>query len=139
MVDSGLAARLLRLPPGKLTGIDPAALQQFGHLLETFTAGEILKQASWMRHRPHIGHWRSHDGFEVDIVAENSRALPPRNRQAHHRPPGGPPLEDGNPSRLAHLTVETGMRQSGRCHPGTRRRPAPPRWKWKWESLSFTA
>ena len=73
MVDSGLAARLLRLPPGKLTGIDPAALQQFGHLLETFTAGEILKQASWMRHRSHIGHWRSHDGFEVDIVAENGR------------------------------------------------------------------
>ena len=56
MTDSGLAARLLRLPPGKLTEIDPAALQQFGHLLETFVADEILKQASWMPYRPHIGH-----------------------------------------------------------------------------------
>ena len=36
-------------------------------------AGEILKQASWMPHRPHIVHWRNHDGFEVDIVAENGR------------------------------------------------------------------
>ena len=73
MVDSGLAARLLRLPPDKLSALDPAALQQFGHLLETFVVGEIVKQASWMDHRPHIGHWRTHDGAEVDVVMENGR------------------------------------------------------------------
>ena len=73
MVDSGLAARLLRLPPDKLSALDPAALQQFGHLLETFVVGEIVKQASWMDHRPHIGHWRTHDGAEVDLVMENGR------------------------------------------------------------------
>ncbi len=72
-MDSGLAARLLRLPPEKLAGLDPAALQQFGHLLETFVVGEVLKQASWMEHRPHVGHWRTHDGAEVDIVLEEGR------------------------------------------------------------------
>ena len=73
MVDSGLAARLLRLPPDKLSSLDPAALQQFGHLLETFVVGEVLKQASWMEHRPHVGYWRTHHGAEVDIVVEDSR------------------------------------------------------------------
>lgn len=73
MVDSGVAARLLRLPPDKLSALDPAALQQFGHLLETFVVGEVLKQASWMEHRPHVGYWRKHDGAEVDIVLEDGR------------------------------------------------------------------
>lgn len=73
MVDSGVAARLLRLPPDKLSALDPAALQQFGHLLETFVVGEVLKQASWMEHRPHVGYWRKHDGAEVDIVVEDGR------------------------------------------------------------------
>ena len=73
MVDSGLSARLLRLPPDKLSSLDPAALQQFGHLLETFVVGEVLKQASWMEYRPHVGYWRTHDGAEVDIVIEDGR------------------------------------------------------------------
>ena len=71
VIDSGLAARLLRLPPAKLARLDPESLQQFGHLLETFVVGEALKQASWLEHRPHIGHWRTHDGAEVDLVIEN--------------------------------------------------------------------
>ena len=73
IVDSGLASRLLRLPPDKLAGLDPTALQQFGHLLETFVVGEVLKQASWMQHRPHLGHWRTHDGTGVDLVVEDGR------------------------------------------------------------------
>ena len=70
-VDPGLAARLLRVSPDKLAGLDPASLQQFGHLLETFVVGEVLKQASWMPYRPHVGHWRTHDGIEVDLVIED--------------------------------------------------------------------
>ena len=73
MVDSGLAACLLRLPPDKLAGLDPASMQQFGHLLETFVVGEVLKQASWLQHRAHVGHWRTHDGDEVDLVIEDGR------------------------------------------------------------------
>ncbi|MDE0320380.1 MAG: ATP-binding protein [Acidimicrobiaceae bacterium] len=71
MVDSGVAARLLRLPPARLGSLEPAALQQFGHLFETFVVGEVLKQSSWLEHQPTVGHWRSRDGAEVDLVLEN--------------------------------------------------------------------
>jgi hypothetical protein len=70
VVDSGLAARLLRLTPEKLDRPHPTALQQFGHLLETFVVGEALKQVSWMDGIAGVGHWRTHDGAEVDLVIE---------------------------------------------------------------------
>jgi hypothetical protein len=73
VMDSGLAARLLRLTPDRLVGLDTTTLQQFGHLMETFVVGEVLKQASWMEHRPYVGHWRTHDGAEVDLVIEDGR------------------------------------------------------------------
>ena len=41
-----------------------------GHLLETFCVGEVLRQGSWMDPAPHAGHWRTHDGDEVDLVLE---------------------------------------------------------------------
>ncbi|MBB2893456.1 ATP-binding protein [Flexivirga oryzae] len=71
VVDSGLAARLLRLAPEKLTGLDPAALADFGHLLETFVVGEIRKQTSWLEEPVTLGHWRTSDGVEVDLVIEH--------------------------------------------------------------------
>ncbi len=70
MVDSGLAARLLRIGPEKLTRLDPTALTEFGHLLETFVVGELLKQVSWLEQQPIVGHWRTSDGDEVDLVIE---------------------------------------------------------------------
>lgn len=70
VVDSGLAARLLRLSPDKLAGFDPAALTDFGHLLETFVVGEVRKQASWLSEPVALGHWRTSDGVEVDLVIE---------------------------------------------------------------------
>ncbi len=70
VMDSGVAARLLRLTPTRLASLDPAALTDFGHLLETFVVGEILKQASWSDRVAAHGHWRTHDGDEVDIVLE---------------------------------------------------------------------
>lgn len=71
VVDSGLAARLLRLTPDKVTGLDPAALADFGHLLETFVVGEIRKQTSWLDEPVALGHWRTSDGAEVDLVIEH--------------------------------------------------------------------
>ncbi|WP_196716824.1 ATP-binding protein [Actinomyces trachealis] len=71
VVDSGLAARLLRLTPEKLTGIDPASLTDFGHLLETFVVGELRKQASWFEEPVTLGHWRTSDGAEVDPIVEH--------------------------------------------------------------------
>ena len=71
VVDSGIAARLLGLSADRLALRDATALQQFGHLLETFTVGEILKQVSWMDHTPTVGHWRTRSGLEVDLVVEH--------------------------------------------------------------------
>jgi len=70
VVDSGLAARVLRLTPEKVTGIDPTSLTDFGHLLETFVVGELRKQASWLDDPVTLGHWRTSDRAEVDLVIE---------------------------------------------------------------------
>jgi predicted AAA+ superfamily ATPase len=70
VVDSGLAARLLRLTPNKLAQIDPTSLTEFGNLLETFVVGELRKQASWQDSAVTLGHWRTSGGGEVDLVVE---------------------------------------------------------------------
>ena len=69
--DSGLAARLLGVTPQRMSRPDPAALAEFGHLLETFVVGELLKQASWSGEVAAVGHWRTHDGQEADLVVEH--------------------------------------------------------------------
>jgi predicted AAA+ superfamily ATPase len=71
-VDTGLASRLLRVTAEKLLAARPSALQQFGHLLETFTVNELCKQAHWLEQPVDIGHWRNHDGAEVDLVLERT-------------------------------------------------------------------
>lgn len=70
VVDSGLAARLLRLTESKLAAASAPALTEFGHLLETFVAGEVSKQLDWLEEPVIRAHWRTHDGDEVDLVAE---------------------------------------------------------------------
>jgi len=70
VVDSAIAARLLRLTPEKLSTPDPTAQTELGHLLETFAVGELLKQASWCADVSGVGHWRTHDHLEVDLVIE---------------------------------------------------------------------
>ena len=70
VVDSGVAARVLRLTPEKLTRREPTALSQFGHLLETFVVGELVRQASWLDEVSICGHWRTYDGDEVDLIVE---------------------------------------------------------------------
>ena len=70
VLDSGLAARLLGIAPERLARPDPAAQVEFGHLFETFVVGELLKQASWTDDIASVGHWRTHDGQEADLVVE---------------------------------------------------------------------
>lgn len=70
VVDSGLAARLLRLTEPELGAATAAALTQFGHLLETFVVSEICKQLGWIDAPVARGHWRTHDGEEIDLVLE---------------------------------------------------------------------
>lgn len=38
--------------------------------VETFVVGELLKHASWLDDVNRLGHWRTHDGIEVDLVVE---------------------------------------------------------------------
>jgi uncharacterized protein len=45
-------------------------LQQFGHLLESSGVNEILKQVSWLDEPINVGHYRTKDGAEVDLVLE---------------------------------------------------------------------
>ena len=70
VVDSGVAAWLLRLTEDKLGRLQPAALTELGHLMETFCVGELRKQLSWLPEPVDVGHWRTHDGVEVDLVVE---------------------------------------------------------------------
>jgi predicted AAA+ superfamily ATPase len=70
VVDSGLAARILRLTPTKLTRLDLTALTEMGHLLETFVVGELRKQVSWLDVQVTCGHWRTATDDEVDFVIE---------------------------------------------------------------------
>ncbi len=71
VIDSGLAARLMHISPQKLATLNPTALTDFGYLLETFVVGELTKQVSWLPEAPVIGHWRTHDGDEVDFIIEH--------------------------------------------------------------------
>ena len=70
LVDSGVMAWLLNLTPQKIAQAAPATLTEYGHLLETFAVGEILKQASWSDAPVTAGHFRTEAGDEVDLVLE---------------------------------------------------------------------
>lgn len=71
MVDTGLAARLLGVTGHKLQLREPAALSEFGHLVETFTVNELLKQAGWAQSQVEFSHFRTKDHHEVDLVVES--------------------------------------------------------------------
>lgn len=70
VVDSGLGSHLLRLTLDKMKRLDPAALTEFGHLLESFVVQEVVRQATWLDDPVAVGHWRSKEGAEVDLVLE---------------------------------------------------------------------
>ena len=66
LIDTGLAANLLGLDAARLKN-EP---QLRGALLENFVAVEILKQAGWSEAAPRCYHFRTHSGYEVDLVLE---------------------------------------------------------------------
>lgn len=70
LVDSGVMAWMLSLTPQKIAVGEPSVLTEYGHLLETFAVGEILKQASWSESPVTIGHFRTETGDEVDLTLE---------------------------------------------------------------------
>ncbi len=66
LIDSGLTAHLLGIGPRRLAGQPHLT----GPLLEAFAAMELRKQIGWSRTRPHLAHFRSQRGEEVDVVLE---------------------------------------------------------------------
>ncbi len=70
IIDSAVGARLLRLTPEKLAKNDPTALTEFGHVLESFVVGELIRQTTWLANISTVGHWRTVDNDEVDLVIE---------------------------------------------------------------------
>lgn len=70
MTDSGVMAWLLNLSPQKIEQAAPATLTEYGHLLETFAVGEVLKQVSWSDAPVAVGYFRTEAGDEVDLVLE---------------------------------------------------------------------
>jgi len=71
-VDTGLAAYLTGLTQQKLSGRIPSTLTQFGHLVETFTINELVKQAGWAQREVSFSHFRTRDQQEVDLVIETT-------------------------------------------------------------------
>jgi predicted AAA+ superfamily ATPase len=65
--DSGLACHLCGADEARLA--DDSILA--GRLLESFVAGELLKQSSWTEHPVSLYHYRSQSGEEVDVVLED--------------------------------------------------------------------
>lgn len=61
---------MLRLTPEQVLRRQPAAMTEFGHLVETFVDNECLKQLSWLREPVTAGHFRTREGAEVDLVLE---------------------------------------------------------------------
>jgi uncharacterized protein len=70
VIDSGLAGWLLGLSAAKISSRNPAALTEFGHLVETFAVGEILKQITWSEEVVTASHFRTERGDEVGLVLE---------------------------------------------------------------------
>lgn len=69
-IDSGLAAHVLGVTRRKLELRKPSTLTEFGHVVETFTVNELLKQASWARNAVTFSHLRTQGRREVDLVME---------------------------------------------------------------------
>lgn len=70
IIDSGLAAWLLGLSATKISSRNPAVQTEFGHLVETFAVGEIIKQVEWSDEIVTASHFRTRNSDEVDLVLE---------------------------------------------------------------------
>ncbi len=67
-IDSGLLSTLLDLTPATAK----QDRSRFGHVLETFVYGELLKHTTTADDDYQLLYYRDHDQFEVDIVIENA-------------------------------------------------------------------
>jgi len=68
LTDTGLISHLIGIDDKRLKN-EP---QLIGALLENFAAMELVKQAGWSHSQPHLFHFRTQTGQEVDIVLEDT-------------------------------------------------------------------
>ena len=69
ITDTGLACSIMNISVEHLQR-DPA---KFGHILETFVYNELRRQSSWLNEEIEFFHFRDRDGYEVDLVLEDSQ------------------------------------------------------------------
>lgn len=69
MVDSGLAAHLRRESIDLLSN---PIRSDSGPIVESFVAGELVRQVTWSEERPRLAHYRDAQGREVDFILETS-------------------------------------------------------------------
>ena len=67
-IDSVLLATLIDLTPATAA----QDRSRFGHVLETFVYGELLKHATSAETDYQLLYYRDHDQLEVDVVIENA-------------------------------------------------------------------
>ncbi len=67
-IDSGLLSTLIDLTPA----VAKQDRSRFGHVLETFVYGELLKHATTAEGDYQLHYYRDHDQSEVDVVVENA-------------------------------------------------------------------
>jgi predicted AAA+ superfamily ATPase len=70
VLDTGIGGWLLDLSVDALARRSPSALTESGHLLESFVVNEILAQTGWRPDPVQVGHHRTRDGHEIDIVLQ---------------------------------------------------------------------
>lgn len=67
VADTGVAAHLLRVDAAALA--DPMC-PATGPLVETFVVNELIRQQSFGGAEVALSHYRTHDGVEIDVIAE---------------------------------------------------------------------
>lgn len=81
-LDSGLACRLLHITQVEQLWSHPL----WGHLVETWCVGEILKSLRNRGRLDPLWFWRSSDGHEVDLILETGAGLLPIEIKANVSP-----------------------------------------------------
>jgi len=68
LLDSGLAARLINVSPGRASEQSNPALA--GGLIEGFVLGELRRQLGWSETTAALFHYREHSAAEIDAILE---------------------------------------------------------------------
>lgn len=116
LVDTGVGGALLDLTLDTVQRRLPSVLTDLGHLVETFAVNELLAQTGWRLDVIRTGHYRTHDGHEVDLVLQT-----PGGEIVGIEVKAGERVVPADFASLAHLRERVGERFRGGIilHTGT--------------------